>query len=917
MHTMKNITLVFAISILCLSFSSTKAQSTLKGKVVDAHNIALQGVTVKVTGAGTTVTDGNGQYALKLANGKYTITYSYVGYTTLTKQVTIQGTDLIADASLEISSNQLGEVVVSVGSRSVRRTITDSPIPIDVLGASDIQSTGQVSFDKALEYRVPSFNTVNTPVNDATSLLDPYEIRNMGPSRTLILINGKRKNSSSLTYVQTSPGQGESGADISAIPTDAIKRVEILRDGASAQYGSDAIAGVMNIILKDRFEYGTATLNTGITSKGDGKLFGISLNNGVNFSEKGFLNYTVDLSHIDPANRAGNIDPVADFNTLGGGTNPATGNPYTQADATAYLAKYPDGNNKNQTSQTAAAKFLINGVIPVNTDNAEIYFNAAYVYKKVNSFANYRVPYWKQDPYNLLHTAGTPYIGFQPSFDGDLNDYHGTVGLRTEKNGFKTDISFTTGGNQQLYSVNNTWNPTLKANSPTSFKPGGFSFSNNIGNIDISKKVDEQLTVAAGAEFRAETYKIIAGDTASYSGSGAISFPGYGNPVTATRYNFGGYADLAYDIDKQFLVNGTARVEQYSDFGSAFVWKFSSRYKTKDDKFILRGSISTGFRAPSMAQTNLQLSQASFSNGTIIKKGLLSNNSTTAAALGVPKLQPEKSINFTAGIGFNPMRNFSITLDYYNIKVTNRVVLSQDIAADPGNPSAAALNAALANTGVSQLQFFLNGLDTRTEGLDFVASYRNLPTGSGKLGLNLAGNYTLQNKLLKVNNPPILSAAGISVINETITALLLTSRPKYKAIFGVDYTIGKWSINLNNTLFGPATFQQADLADESYVSLSDLKTVFSTKLVTDIGASLKMSKTLTAAVTIQNLFNVLPKWKFVALTSKGQAALGDPVKVTQLSNDLTFNGRYPITTYDGSHFSQIGTTFAASLKLSF
>lgn len=425
------------------------------------------------------------------------------------------------------------------------------------------------------------------------------------------------------------------------------------------------------------------------------------------------------------------------------------------------------------------------------------------------------------------------------------------------------------------------------------------------------------MTVSAGAEFRAETYKIIAGDTASYSGSGAISFPGYSNPVTATRSNFGGYADLAYDIDKQFLINGTARLEQYSDFGSAFVWKFSSRYKFADDKVVLRSSISTGFRAPSAAQINLQLSQASFSGGTIISKGLLSNNSTTAAALGVPKLQPEKSVNFTAGIGINPVPNFSITLDYYNITVNNRVVLSQDIAADPTNPSAATLNAVLANTGVSQLQFFLNGLDTRTEGLDFVASYRKLALGRGKLGINLAGNYTLQNKMLRVKNPPILSGAGISVINETITALLLTSRPKHKAILGIDYAIGNWNLNLNNTMFGPATFQQADLADESYASLSDIKTVFATKVVTDLGASVRLSKTLTASVTIQNLFNVLPKWRFVALTATGQTVLNDPSKVKDLSNDLTFNGRYPITTYDGSHFSQIGTTYAASLKLSF
>lgn len=208
---------------------------------------------------------------------------------------------------------KLEEVSVT-GTRTALRSNTTTALPIDVLTAKELSTTGQVTFDKALQYRIPSFNTVNTPVNDATSLMDPYEIRNMGPSRTLILINGKRKNLSSLVYVQTSPGRGETGADISAIPSDAIERVEILRDGASAQYGSDAIAGVMNIILKKHTNGPSINLRSGATGKGDGESFGMSINNGSKVGDKGFVNYTIDFSKTALANRPGTVDADGEFN---------------------------------------------------------------------------------------------------------------------------------------------------------------------------------------------------------------------------------------------------------------------------------------------------------------------------------------------------------------------------------------------------------------------------------------------------------------------------------------------------------------------------------------------------------------------------------------------------------------------------
>ena len=308
------------------------------------------------------------------------IIFSYVGYGT-------SEIDYSGQSNLDVvlaDSQQLSEVILT-GSRSAPRSNVDTALPIDVVSSKDLAMTGQATFDKALQYKIPSFNTVQTPVNDATSLLDPYEIRNMGPSRTLILINGKRKNLSALLYTQDSPGRGKTGADISAIPTDAIKRIEILRDGTSAQYGSDAIAGVMNIILKDDIEYGSATLRTGITSEGDGEMIGISLNNGTSIGDgKGFLNYTIDFSKVNLASRSGIVSTEGEAVEFGADINVVR----------EFLGRNPDANNINGSPETAASKFLVNGGYDL-VENSKLYFNAAYVFKKVNSFVNYRTPYWK------------------------------------------------------------------------------------------------------------------------------------------------------------------------------------------------------------------------------------------------------------------------------------------------------------------------------------------------------------------------------------------------------------------------------------------------------------------------------------------------------------------------------------------
>lgn len=885
----------------------SSSQNLLSGTVKNEKGEPMPNATVVISGISKgTLTDASGNYQLLVGNGTHKILFSSVGFNSHSTSIKVENTAIKKDIILYNSVADLSGVVVTVGSRASQRTFTNTALPADNINAAELQTTGQLSFDKALQLRAPSFNTINMPVHDATSLSDPYEIRNMGPSRTLILINGKRKNPGALVYIQTSPGRGETETDLSAIPIDAIKRVEILRDGASAQYGSDAIAGVMNIILKDRFEYTNFKVASGITHKGDGVSLSTSLNSGANIGAKGFVNYTINLQKEDKTNRPGKVDAEQDFKDLGDGT--AEG--FEQVKT--FLARFPDANNINGTPVNTSAKFLVNTGIPLK-DNMSFYANAAYVYKKIESFANYRTPYWKQDPYNLLHTAGTEYLGFGPTFAGNLNDYNATLGLKSNIDNFNTDISLTVGGNKQLYLVTNTWNPSLEARSPTSFDPGGYSFNHVVGNIDITKTVNDRLSIGFGYEFRNERFRIIEGDTASYSGAGPISFLGISamNAVKAYRFNIGGYLDISYDLSKSVLINATARQEYYNDFGSAFVWKVSGRTKLMGDKLSLRSSLSTGFRAPGLHQINLQVSQQIFVPGNGIQtKGVISNKSEQAALLGVPGLKPERSLNFTAGFGMRPSKDFSLTLDYYNIDIKDRIILSSNIGhTAAGNTQ---LDEVLSANGIVGVSFFTNGIKTNTQGIDLVANYRNIQLNPGSsLTVSLAGNYTISNRLRGMTSSPKLIANTDQVVFDyTQEALLLSSRPKYKAILSGDLTLNKWSFFLNNILFGPATFRSEGLD-------RNIKLVFKSKVVTDTHISYQFNHSWSASLAVNNILNILPEYHLKALNATGQAVLNDASEVRKNINAVTFNGRYGIVTYDGSHFSQLGMSFLTSVNFKF
>ena len=945
------------VAMLLFVVSSAIAQTkTVSGTITESNGAPLPGVSVVVKGTSTgTVTDANGQFSLKAPAASTTLTLSFVGFKTTDAAIPASG---VLNMVLASSDNELEAVVVTTGSRNTKRVLTDTPLPIDILSSKDLASTGQMRMDQALQYRVPSFNTVNTPVNDATTLLDPYEIRNMGPSRTLILINGKRKNLSSLLYVQFSPGRGETGVDVSGIPMEAVKRVEILRDGASAQYGSDAIAGVMNFILKDKYDYTSLNVSSGVTSKGDGATYGISLNSGGNWGSKGFVNYTLGFNQQGNAIRSGNIDLATEVATFGSPSKALT-HPDNSI-IVNYLKDFPTGNNLNGTGEITSAKFLINAGTSFG-ETGMLYANAAIVSKHVLSNANFRTPYWRQDR-GLLHKAtdngGKNYItdasqlafasdgidlykgytGYMPSFEGELLDYNATIGATNEVNGWKSDLSLTTGGNTQSYTVDNTVNKAFGKASPTRFKPGGFGFNHLVGNLDVSKSITDEFSIAFGAEARSETYTIMSGDTASYKGAGSNSFPGIDavNAGSNSRFNLGAYVDASYDISKDFLINGTLRTEKYSDFGPASVGKISSRYKFADDKVTIRGSYSTGFRAPSLHQIYAQSIQASFAGGTITTSGLYNNRSAEAKSLDIPTLKPEKSTNISLGVGLNPTKDLSITLDYFNINVKDRIVYSSSIST---GDKTTALYSILNAKSLSSIQFFINGIETTTSGLDFIVSQKNLHLGEGKLAINLAGNYMISNEIIgSPNEPAAILAAKSSILNDQIKSLLTESRPKYKMILGFDYTVGKFVINLNNTLFGPTSFRDLDNGSSLDVGkdakgndfniMSDIKAVFKPAVVTDLNIGYRFTEKVAFSVSINNLFNILPKWDLVASSSasntdatasaaRAAKVLNDPAQKSLLRGFLGFSGRYDILGYNGSQFSQLGTVLNANLNIKF
>jgi iron complex outermembrane receptor protein len=849
---------------------------TIKGKVTDksGNTIPYMNVLVKGTSNGVTTNDA-GEFSLAVKSLPVTLVVSSMGFETKTVKVT--NSDFIT-ITVQEASEGLDEVVIT-GNRIKPRTILDSPVPIDNIDVAELVKSGQPTLDRMLTFKVPSFNSQNQAISDATAHYDPADLRGLGPSRTLVLINGKRKNQSAQVYLNRTPGKGEVGVDLKSIPTAAIERVEVLRDGASAIYGSDAIAGVMNIILKKDVEYSTFTSSAGLTSEQDGFNFSSDFNTAYTFGEGGFVNITLGYYKQETTNRAGVASDV--------GTTPRD---------IAWLADNPTAGMTVGQPAMEKKDFFVNMEHPIGDDSTLYSFHGVTT-RIGQSFAYYRAPYWRNDvaDSNFITRNAADFIGYQPTFETKINDHINALGIRFPiAEGWNADASVTYGANDVDVTVNNSVNRDYLADngtSPRSFNPGGYTFSNIVGNFDVNTLLTKSLGLAVGMEFKQEIFKAIEGNPLSYYGAGSDSFAGI-KPAEAgkwSRNNLALYSQLEYDVSDKLLLGIAGRYENYTDAGSNFSWKANGRYKL-GEKGAFRASYSTGFRAPTLHQSHITLSQYIIVAGSAepLLQGTLANDNPAVQALGVPTLTHEISENLSAGLTYKFNRNFSGSIDFYQINVDDRVLFTSQIGSDGDDSTTNPVEQILEDNNVVAVQVFINAGDTKTTGTDIVLNYRNIEMGEAKLHASFAANFN-ETTFKAINTPKTIADAGYDIFDRQEQGLITNSRPKSKMILGLNYINDKWDISFNNTRFGQVTITApSDGIDQELAA----------KISTDFGFGYKLTDMITFNANINNIFDVYPD---VTLASTNTSQAGSRFKYSSEVQQL----------------GQLGTNFTLGINVQF
>ena len=855
------------------------AQGEISGTVTDQNNDVLPGVNIVIKGTTTgTTTDFDGNYTITAQSFPATLIFSSVGFNT--KEITVNAAGKV---NMSLQEGLALDEVVLTGNRSKPRTILDSPVPIDNIGVAELTSSGKPTVDRMLTFKVPSFNAQTQAISDATAHYDPADLRGLGPSRTLVLVNGKRKNQSAQVYLNRTPGKGEVGVDLKSIPTAAIERVEVLRDGASAQYGSDAIAGVINMVLKKNAKYTTVSARTGITSEGDGFNFAADMNSSFNFGDGGYINLTLGYYNQQLTNRAGSPG-IADL--------PADARP----NEIQWATENPELGMHVGQPDLEKGDLFVNLGHPLG-ENAELYSFHGYSTRKGRSFAYYRAPYWRRDIADSeFLTRSEDFAGYQPSFEAQIDDHINALGVKFDiTDSFNGDASVTYGSNSVDYTVNNSVNRDYLADngtSPRTFKPGGYTLSNIVMNLDFANVYSDQLSSSFGLEYKKEYYEAIEGNPLSYYKGGSDSFAGI-KPDEAGKWNrdnIAFYAGLDYDITEDLLLGLAGRYEDFSDFGDNFSWKVFGRYKL-GDKGAIRGSYSTGFRAPTLHQRYLTNSQYIIVDGSPepVLQGTLANNNSAVQALGVPSLFAETSRNISAGFTYKINPKFSASIDFYQIHVDDRVLFSSQIGYDGDDASTNPVEQILIDNNVVALQFFINAGDTKTTGADFVLNYRGIDMGQGRFNVSLAANIN-ETTIDAIETPQVLADNGYNIFTREEKGLITNSRPRSKFILGMDYDTDKFNIGLNNTLFGKVTVT----APETGGIDQDL----SSMLVTDLNLSYKVTDKLSFTGTINNLFDVYPD-KTLATTNTAEAG-----------------GRFQYSS-EVQQGGQFGTNFSLGMNYSF
>ncbi|HYW16294.1 MAG TPA: TonB-dependent receptor [Allosphingosinicella sp.] len=837
--------------------------------------------------------------------------------------------------------------IVITGTRRTDRTVADSPVPVDVIGSEAIVNSGQTETNKILNQLVPSFNFPQPSIADGSDALRPATLRGLSPDQTLVLINGKRRHVSALLNINGTVGRGSAAVDMNLIPGLAIGRVEVLRDGAAAQYGSDAIAGVINIQLKNSSSGGRAsvtwgkyftTINnvanvTGLQLNGsgqpqldpadgryllantngdrdadDGRQLTIGANIGIPMGPNGYFNVTGEFRDRNRTNRAG-FDLRPNYNRP---APPAFDSREAGFDRLQFRFGDPDSVDYN---------LFVNAGMEIS-ENWELYAFGSYGHRDTVSAANYRqagavqnrdfsVLAPSQAP-NAANFASLTADGFLPLIDTDLDDMAGTLGLRTTLAGWKADLSFGHGQNSFDYIVRNSINTSFGPQSQRVFDAGGLFYAQDIANLDFSRQFPiggfaKPLSIALGGEYRKEHFEIRPGELQSYATgpffrpaitgttlanctaqqgrftpatnlcdfpgraapAGAQGFPGI--PATSAtdvgRHSWAAYVELDTDPIEGVTTTIAGRYEHFSDFGSTWNGKFAARWEPVEG-FAIRGSISNGFRAPSLHQQFFSTTSTNFINGVPVDIATLPVSAPAALALGARDLKPEKSLNMSFGATANPLRGLTVTADLYQIDIDDRIVLTETLGrGGTGNTDAVqfAVTNLLAASGFPQVaaaRFFINGLDTRTRGIDVVAVYRRNLESLGNWSLSAAYNYNktrIDQRLAALG--PLAAIPGLVLFGRVEGLRFTDGQPRDKIVLSADGDIGNFGITARTTRYGKVVSPgaAAPLADPLSLTAFGPDDIFlKAKWITDLELRYKAFDRLELAIGANNLFDVYP-----------------------------------------------------------
>lgn len=742
--------------------------------------------------------------------------------------------------------------VTVVGSRARNRTVFDSAVPIDRFGAREVEnalSSGEVG--AALQALAPSINFPRIESSGAADSVRGVQLRGLAPDQVLVLINGKRRHASAVLDTESSFA-GTVPVDVNAIPPGAIDHIEILRDGAGAQYGSDAVAGVINIVLKQQRTGGSASVGYGANhtdfkptndSKTDGQTKIVNADYGVPLGDAGFLRFGAESRSRNPTQRAGYSDA---------GWTSWNYTPADQALDGKVVFKSGDSSSHNNYA-------FYNALLPLR-DGVDAYSFATVNRRQSDGSAYFRYP---GDPSNV---AAVYPNGYRPVTHGDSTDLSIVAGVRIASGGWDWDLSARHGGNQFDYDVSNSLNASLGAQSPTSFHLASFDYRQNAVNADVTRalNIGVPLNLAIGAEYIRETYTSAPGDAASYAAGpitdappGAQAGPGL-RPQDAfdgSRHIKSVYADIESDISQQLLVGAAARSSDYSDFGSASTGKLSARYKFSD-QFLLRGSLSNSFRAPALVQTGFRFSTLNFnSDGSGLQTAsLLPASDALARAFGAQDLKPEKSTNLSLGLAWKPARHTSVTLDGYRIRIKDRITRSSDLQSD----AATAYLAGVGRSDIQSVAYLANLLDTTTTGLDAVLNHDLSVTG-GKLNLSAAFNLN-KTRIDAVHQSPAALAQidpALTLLTDTSLFRIRNASPKNKLVLSADWQATQWGLLARATRFGPlkdfSYDQDADVIDGVHAQR------FGAVWTLDLEAQYQPTRQLTLSLGADNILDRYPQ----------------------------------------------------------